>query len=123
MRHGAPVFRAFLNIAELWELSGEEQIALLGIRDIATFNDFKIRVLANEIVAIPATVIERIGYVLSIYGSLVTLLSEGRSGPWLRSRNSNPIFGGDSALSHMTTGRINDMRTVAKYLLAEIYSG
>lgn len=120
-RHGPAGLRTFLNIAALWRLSVEEQMALLGIQDVDVFNDWKVHVQAHEAVAIPMEVIERIGCVLSIYGSLVTLFPEERTGDWLRAPNTNSVFGGSSALSMMTSGIFNDLRKVVSYLLGQIY--
>jgi len=120
-RHGPAGLRTFLNIAELWKLSGEEQMALLGVQDLAVFNDWAVRAQAHDAVAIPMVVMERIGCVLSIYGSLVTLFPEERTGDWLRAPNANPIFRGSCALTTMTSGDFDDLRNVVSYLLGEIY--
>src|SRR3546814_18360430 len=67
VRHGGAGLRTFLNIAEVWSLSAEEQMGLLDINDFATFNDWTVRVRAQEAIALPVDVIVRIGCVLSIY--------------------------------------------------------
>lgn len=123
VRHGPPSLRTFLNIAKLWKLSVEEQMALLGIQDLSVFNDWAVRVQAYDAVAIPMEVIERIGCVLSIYGSLVTLFPEERTSDWLRAPNTHPLFGGSSALATMISGDFNDLRKVVSYLLGQIYGG
>jgi hypothetical protein len=116
-RHGPAGLRTFLNIAKLWDLSLQEQMALLGIHDTNVFTDWVDRALAQEAVTIPIENIERIGCILSIYGSLVTLFPEERTGAWLRAPNTNPLFGGSSALHIMTSGDFNDLRKVVRYLL------
>lgn len=121
MIHGPSGLRTFLNIAELWELHTEEQMVLLGIEDLATFSELTIRARAKDPVTVPMAMLERIGCVLSIYGSLVTLFPDGRTGYWLRLPNTNSTFGGKSALAKMTEGDLDDLRTVVRYLLAEIY--
>lgn len=123
VRHGPPCLRTFLNIAKLWKLSMEEQMALLGIQDLAAFNNWAVRVQAHDAAAIPMEVIERIGCLLSIYGSLVTLFPEERTGDWLRAPNTHPLFGGSSALATMISGDFTDLRKVVSYLLGEIYGG
>lgn len=123
VRYGPPSLRTFLNIAKLWKLSVEEQIALLDIQDLAVLNDWAVRVQAHDAVAIPIEVIERIGCILSIYGSLVTLFPEERTGAWLRAPNTHPLFGGRSALATMISGDFNDLRKVVSYLLGQIYGG
>ena len=121
IRHGPPVLRAFLLIADVWDLTESEQMALLGIRDLATFNAWIRRVREMESVALPLMVVERAGLVLSIYNSLVKLLPECRTGRWLRVPNSDSTFEGANALSKMTTGDMGDLRAVARYLLGEIH--
>src|SRR5690606_12790111 len=93
VRHGGAGLRTFLNIAEAWDLSNEEQMGLLGLYDPATFEDWTVRVRAHEAIAIPVDVIVRIGCVLSIYGSLATLFPEDRAADWLRAPNAHQIFG------------------------------
>ncbi|HJS12190.1 antitoxin Xre/MbcA/ParS toxin-binding domain-containing protein [Sphingopyxis sp.] len=121
IQHGGAGMRTFLNIAELWSLSDEEQLDLLGVHDLPTFEDWKIRVRAHEAVAIPIDMIVRIGCVLSIYGSLVTLFPEERAADWLREPNAHRIFAGKSALAVMTTGELGDLDKVVGYLLSKIY--
>jgi len=121
VRHGGAGLRTFLNIAGMWCLSTEEQMALLGIHDPATFEDWKVRVRAHEAIAIPVDVIVRIGCVLSIYGSLATLFPEDRAAGWLRAPNAHKIFGGKTALALMTSGDLDDLDAVVEYLLGMIY--
>lgn len=123
VRYGPPCLRTFLNIAKLWKLSVEEQMALLDIQDLAVFNDWAVSVQAHDTVTIPISVIERIGCVLSIYGSLVTLFPEQRTSDWLRAPNTHPLFGGRSALATMISGDFNDLRKIVSYLLGQIYGG
>lgn len=120
-QHGPAGLRTFLNIAELWELSVEEQMVILGITDRATFDDWKVRVRALETVILPMYVVERIGCMLSIYGSLVTLHTHEGAGCWIRSPNASSAFEGKSALEKITTGELQDLKTVVRHLLAEIY--
>ena len=96
-------------------------MTLLGIEDLAAFSELTIRARAKDPVTVPMAMLERIGCVLSIYDSLVTLFPDGRTGYWLRSPNANVTFGGKSALAKMTEGDLDDLRTVVRYLLAEIY--
>jgi hypothetical protein len=120
-RHGPAGLRTFVNIAHLWNLGIEEQMALLGISERSIFDDWTARAQSHSPVTIPLEVIERIGCVLSIYGSLVSLSLEECSGDWLRAPNSSSTFNGSSALEMMTSGDINDLRNVVRYLLGQIY--
>lgn len=116
VRHGGAGLRTFLNIAEVWGLTAEEQMALLGIHDRATFEDWSFRVRAHETIALPVDVIVRIGCVLSIYASLSALFPEDRAAGWLRAPNAHQIFGGRTALTVMTcqTAFKRDPRSASK---------
>jgi hypothetical protein len=85
----------------------------LNVHDPAILEDWKVRTRAHEITAIPIDVIVRIGCVLSIYASLVTLLSHERSAHWIHAPNNGSIFGGSSALAKMTSGKLKDLDSVA----------
>lgn len=121
VRHGGAGIRTFLNIAERWGLTDEEQMALLGIHELGIFEDWKVRVRGHDAVAIPVDVIVRIGGVLSIYGSLVTLFPEERAADWLRAPNPHKIFGGRTALAMMSSGELEHLDAVVGYLLGKIY--
>lgn len=121
VRHGGAGFRTFVNIAQQWDLTRQEQADLLSI-DTATFDDLKSRISAREDVEVPVDVVLRLGCALSIYASLGDLLSVDRSANWLRASNSTPLFDGKPALELMTTGDLADLDNVAKYLLAQIHS-
>ena len=121
VRHGGAGLRTFLNIAEVWSLSAEEQMGLLDINDFATFNDWTVRVRAQEAIALPVDVIVRIGCVLSIYASLSTLFPEDRAADWLRAPSADRLFGGRTALAVMASGALEDLDAVVGYLLGRIY--
>lgn len=121
IRHGGASLRTFLNIAAAWSLTTEEQMNLLGIDELAAFEDWKVQVRAHDAIAIPVDVIVRIGCVLSIYGSLTMLFPEDRAADWLRAQNMHETFRGASALAVMMTGALEDLDAVVKYLRGKIY--
>lgn len=121
VRHSAAGFRTFLKIAELWRLSDEEQMRILSAHDPATYEELKAHVRAHEAVPLSMDMISRISCVLSIYGSLVTLVSHERSADWIHAPNKGSVFGGNSALVLMTSGQLEDLERVAQYLLGQVY--
>ncbi len=121
VRHGGAGLRTFLNISDVWGLTYEERLRLIGKSHAAEFEQWSRSVRAHEPVAIPLEVIRRIGCVLSIYASLVTLFSGEPNANWLRSPNDAPIFKGESALTVMTRGGLEHLDLVAKYLLAQVH--
>jgi hypothetical protein len=108
--------RTFFRIAELWELSAEEQITLLGRPGRSTFYKWK----REGAGALPPDVLERISYILGIYKDLQILLPDGAAADaWVRKPNAAAPFGGGSALERMLSGRVADLYEVRRYLDAE----
>ncbi len=108
--------RAFVRIAQLWNLSISEQLALLGIASRSTY--FKWRKEPHP--RLPRDTLERLSYLLGIYKALQLLLPDTRAADqWLRRPNEAPLFGGRSALERMLSGNVSDLYTVREYLDAQ----
>jgi hypothetical protein len=111
-----PALRTFFRIAELWSLSIDEQMTLLGVTARSTFFKWK----KGAETALPKDTLERISYLLGIYKALQTLLPDERAADeWVRRPNAAPLFGGRSALDRMLSGQVADLFTVRQYLDAE----
>lgn len=115
-RGASPVsagLEAFFNIAELWRLSTEEQIRLLGSPARSTFFKWK-----KDGGAIPADTLERISHVLSIFKALEILIPDaGAADSWIQ--RTNDYFDGQSALNVMLGGQVVDIYRVRQYLDAQ----
>jgi hypothetical protein len=111
-----PALRTFFRIAELWGLSAQEQMTLLGLTARSTY--FKWR--KGEAAALPKDTLERISYVLGIYKALQILLPDTRAADeWVRRPNDAPPFGGRPALDRMLSGQVADLFVVRQYLDAQ----
>ena len=99
-----PALRTFFRIAELWSLSVEEQMTLLGLSARSTYFKWK----KDPNVVLPKDTLERISYVLGIYKALQILLP-----------NAATPFSGKSALDRMMSGQVVDLYLVRQYLDAE----
>ena len=111
-----PALRTFFRIAELWDLSVDEQMTLLGLSARSTF--FKWKKDPNTV--LPKDTLERISYLLGIYKALQILLpDEEAADHWVRRPNAAPVFGGRSALERMLSGQVADLFVVRQYLDAE----
>jgi hypothetical protein len=111
-----PALRTFFRIAELWGLSTEEQMTLLGVTSRSTF--FKWKRAAD--VTLPKDTLERISYILGIYKALQILLPDERAADaWIRKPNAAPLFGRQSALHRMLSGHVSDLYVVRQYLDAQ----
>jgi uncharacterized protein (DUF2384 family) len=113
---GAAGLRTFFRIAELWELSAEESMTLLGITSPSTY--YKWRKAPPR--RISPDMLERISYILGIYKSLQILLpNERQADTWVRRPNTNPLYGGRPPLERMLSGQVADLYVVRRHLDAE----
>ena len=111
-----PALRTFFRIADLWDLSIEEQMTLLGVASRSTF--FKWKKAKDAL--LPKDTLERISYILGIYKALQILLpNEQAADTWIRRSNAAPPFGGQSALARMLSGHVSDLYVVRQYLDAQ----
>ena len=111
-----PALRTFFRIAELWDLSIEQQMTLLGLSARSTF--FKWRKDPN--VVLPKDTLERISYIVGIYKALQILLPDEKAADeWVKRPNAALPFGGGSALDRMLSGQVADLFLVRQYLDAE----
>jgi len=111
-----PGLRAFFRIAELWRLSVEECMTLLGVTARSTFIKWK----KDPTTALPKDALERISYILGIYKALQILLPHADAADaWVRRPNTAPLFGGRCALDRMLSGQVADLFIVRQYLDAQ----
>lgn len=111
-----PALRAFSLIAELWNLTDQEQSAILG-RSINLAGAQLQEAAADEVS--PET-LERISYVLGIYRALHILFpDQQQADSWIRRPNEATPFKGGTALALMCSGRLSDLATVREHLDAQ----
>jgi len=108
-----PAMRAFFRIAEAWQLSNEEQRALLGWPPESTFFKYK----AGQVTTLPFDMLMRISLLLGIYKDLHILYPEAELAErWVKLPNSNPLFGGAPALRLMTESGMDGLYQVRRLL-------
>lgn len=113
---GGVGLRAFARIAELWDLSIDQQLTLLGISSRSTY--FKWRKESQP--RLPRDTLERLSYLLGIYKALQLLLPEAAAADaWLHKANTAPLFEGKPALERMLSGNVADLYLVRQYLDAQ----
>jgi hypothetical protein len=114
---GAVAFRAFLRIADLWGLTVDEQLVLLGGPARSTYYNWK----KDGPGALAPDTLERLSYVLGIYKALQILLPvPERADAWVREPNDAPLFGGRPALERMLSGQVADLFVVRQYVDAQL---
>ena len=115
-----PALRTFFRIAELWSLSVEEQMTLLGLSARSTFFKWK----KDPGVVLPKDTLERISCIAGVYKALQILLpAERAADEWVKRPNAAPPFNGRSALDRMMSGQVADLFLVRQYLDAEFDAG
>ena len=115
-----PALRTFFRITELWGLSVDEQMTLLGLSARSTFFKWK----KDPNVILPRDTLERISYIAGIYKALQILLpDENAADEWVKRPNTAPPFGGRSALDRMLSGQVADLFLVRQYVDAECGGG
>jgi hypothetical protein len=108
-----PALRAFLNIAEAWQLPNEAARGLLGWPPESTFFKYK----AGEPGVLSYDTLMRISLVIGIYKDLHILYpEEGLADRWVSLPNNNPLFGGRSAIAFMTEGGMDGLYEVRRLL-------
>jgi hypothetical protein len=111
-----PALRTFFRIAAVWELTEAEQMRLLGLESRSTLQSWK----RGAVRHIGRDALERISYVIGIFGGLQILLpDEGAADRWVRKPNSAPLFGGRSAIDRMASGNVADLFLVRQYIDAQ----
>ena len=109
--------RAFWKIAQLWQLTDEEQITLLGLTSQSTLRRWR----SGQVKRIGRDTLERISYVLGIYTAIHTLIPvRERADAWIRRPNKAPLLNGGSALDRLVSGNVGDLYVVRQYLDAEL---
>ena len=112
-RLSGPAIRSFFNIASRWELSVEEQRALLGWPATSTFHKYK----AGQVGTLAYDMLVRISLVLGIYKALHILYPDRHlADRWVKLPNSNPLFGGRPALTLMVEGGVDGLLQVRRLL-------
>lgn len=109
------LFRIFDRICVRWELTEEEQLGLLNMKNSRLLNDFKLGKMIP-----PEDVFRRVGYLLNIYRALHVLLGDCYDADkWIRRPNAAPMFKGKPAIKLMLSD-ISGIKKVRDYLLGEI---
>jgi uncharacterized protein (DUF2384 family) len=104
---------AFFRLADLWDLSADEQMKLLGSPPRSTFFKWK-----KEGGTIPRDTLERISHLFGIYKALEILLPDQQAADsWVK--RPNEYFDGRSALAVMLGGDVVDIYRVRQYLDAQ----
>ena len=104
--------KAFLKLRELWELRDEDARQLLGGISNGAFYEFKKNVRAR----LDQDRLTRISILTGIFKALNILYSKKLADRWMQLPNENPMFAGDTPLSHIIKGGLPAMLRVRQLL-------
>ena len=114
---GSAAYRVFIRIADVWALSEEEQVALLGLEHAQG-----LRAIADAPSHEQAPkILERLAILLDIFQAINMLLPiVERADAWMRKPNWAPLFRGRSAIDLMLDEDLAGMRKLRRYLQSHI---
>jgi hypothetical protein len=104
--------RAFFRMATHWKLRDEDARGLIGGLSNGSFYQLK-RAPARTLDQDKLT---RVSLLVGIFKALNILYSTKLADSWIQLPNSNPIFGGQTPLSHMLKGGVPSMLRVRQLL-------
>ena len=113
---GAAAWRTFEALAAAWQLTLPEKLSLLSVTR-ATWYQWE----QGRAVVLDETVRQRMSYLFGIFAALQALLPvPARAHEWLRKPNRAPLFAGSTALAHLLSGDIEDLKRVREYVEAAL---
>ena len=116
-RLSAPGMRTFLAIADLWALTEQERLRILGYPARSTYHKWAKQAREHVEFTLDADVLTRISAVLGIYQALRILFETEQEGlSWLRGPHQAMVFGGHPPIELMIDGTQDSLLTVRRFL-------
>lgn len=112
IRLTSAAIKGLLRIAEHWKLRDEDTRALLGGMSSGSFYALK----GRHGKALDEDQLTRISFLIGVFKALNILYSQKLADSWISLPNTNPMFGGDSALNYMKKGGIPALMRVRQLL-------
>jgi hypothetical protein len=116
-RLSAPALRTFLAIADLWGLTEEQRLLILGYPSRSTYHNWCKQAREHGAFTLDVDVLTRISAVLGINQGLGILFPTEQLGiEWLRTPNNAVVFGGRPPLDLVTSGSQDGLLSVRRFL-------
>ena len=116
-RLSAPALRTFLAIADLWGLTEEQRLLVLGCPARSTYHSWCKRVREHDAITLDVDVLMRISAVLGIHQALGVLFPSERLGvEWLNTPHDAIVFGGKPPVALLTSGTQDGLLTIRRFL-------
>ncbi|MBB4236916.1 MbcA/ParS/Xre antitoxin family protein [Rhizobium esperanzae] len=116
-RLSAPALRTFLAIADLWGLSEEQRLLVLGYPSRSTYHSWAKQAREHGAFTLDVDTLTRISALFGIHQALGVLFADERAGvAWLRTPHQAPVFGGHPPLDIVANGTQDGLMTVRRFL-------
>jgi hypothetical protein len=116
-RLSPPALRTFLAIADLWALTEEQRLLVLGYPARSTYHNWCKQAREHGAFTLDVDVLARISAVLGIHQALGILFPTERLGvEWLRTAHNAVVFGGRPPLDLVTSGSQDGLLSVRRFL-------
>jgi hypothetical protein len=116
-RLSAPALRTFLAIADLWGLTEEQRLLVLGYPSRSTYHNWCKQAREHGAFTLDVDVLTRISAVFGIHQALrILFLTERLGVEWLRTAHSAVVFGGRPPLDLVTGGSQDGLLSVRRFL-------
>lgn len=116
-RFSPPALRTFVAIADLWGLTQEQRLLVLGYPSRSTYHNWCKQAREHGAFTLDVDVLTRISAVLGIHQALGILFPSERLGvEWLRTAHAAAVFGGRPPLDLVTSGSQDGLLTVRRFL-------
>jgi hypothetical protein len=116
-RLSAPALRTFLAIADLWGLTEEQRLLILGYPSRSTYHNWCKQAREHGAFTLDVDVLTRISAVFGIHQGLGILFPTEQLGvDWLRTPHGAIAFGGRPPLDLATCGSQDGLLTVRRFL-------
>jgi hypothetical protein len=116
-RLSAPALRTFLAIVDLWGLTEEQRLLVLGYPSRSTYHKWCKQAREDGAFVLDVDVLTRISAVFGIHKTLRILFPQERLGvDWLRSPHNEVVFGGHPPLDLITNGSQDGLLSVRRFL-------
>lgn len=112
-----PGLRTFVTLANLWDLTEEQRLRILGSPSRSTYYNWVKTVQQHRDLTLDFDILVRISAVLGIWSAL-RLLHETEAGgiAWLRGPHHALVFGGRAPLDVMASGTQDALLTTRRFL-------
>jgi hypothetical protein len=116
-RLSPPALRTFLAIADLWGLSEEQRLLVLGYPSRSAYHSWCKKARGHKTFTLNVDVLTRISAVFGIHQGLGVLFpTEPLGVEWLRTPHGTVVFGGKRPLDVVTSGSQDGLLTVRRFL-------